>query len=57
MRVQETRTIGYTTYATIIAEENEVLTKENIENKYFYPFGGHIQGMTKDIAHVVWYND
>lgn len=57
MTVKDTRTVGYTTYATVVAEENEVLTKEAIEERFFYPFGGHITGMTKDIAHVVWYND
>lgn len=57
MKVIEMRTVGYTTYATVVAEENEVLTKEAIEERFFYPFGGHITGMTKDIAHIVWYND
>ena len=57
MKVIETRTIRYTTYATIIADEGETLTQEAIEERFFYPFGGVIEGMTKDIAHIVWYND
>ena len=47
----------FTTYATIVAEGDEVLTKEAIEEKYFFPFGGIIIGMTDKIAHVQWYND
>ena len=57
MKVINTRTVRYTTYATIIAEGDEVLTKEAIEEKYFFPFGGHITGMTDKIAHIEWYND
>lgn len=57
MKVIETRTIRYTTYATVIADEGETLTREAIEERFFYPFGGHITGMSKDIAHIEWYND
>ena len=57
MKAIDTRTVRYTTYATIVAEGDEVLTKEAIEERYFNPFGGHITGMTDKIAHVEWYND
>ncbi len=57
MKVTERRTVGYTTYATVVAEDNEVLTAQAIEEKYFFPFGGVIVGMTDKIAHINWYND
>ena len=57
MKVTQSRTAGYSTYATIVAEDDEVLTKEAIEETYFQPFGGNIIGMCDTIAHVVWYND
>ena len=57
MKVIDTRTVRYTTYATIIAEGDEVLTKEAIAEKYFYPFGGYIAGMTDKTANIEWYND
>ena len=57
MKVINTRTVRYTTYATIIAEGDEVLTKEAIAEKYFYPFGGYIAGMTDKTANIEWYND
>lgn len=57
MKVANAHTLGYTVRATVVAEEGEILTKELIEERFFQPFGGYIIGMTKDIAHVVWYND
>ena len=57
MQVKDSRTVGYTVHATIIADEGETLTQEAIEERFFHPFGGHIIGMTKDIAHIVYYND
>ena len=57
MKVRESSTVGYTTRATIVADEGEVLTKEAIEERYFQPFGGVIIGMCDTIAHVHWYND
>lgn len=57
MKVTERRTVGYTVYATVVAEDNEVLTKENIENTFFFPFGGTITGMTDKIAHINYYLD
>ena len=57
MKLTVERTLGYTVYATVEAEENEVLTKEAIEKKYFHPFGGHIIGMTDNIARINYYLD
>ena len=57
MTFQYLHTSGHSVYGTVIADEGEVLTKEKIEEKYFVPFGGHITGMSDDIAHIVYYND
>ena len=57
MKIIRQNTFGYTVNATIQAEEGEILTKELIEERFFQPFGGHIIGMTKEIAHITWYND
>ena len=57
MKVVDTRTVRYTTFATVVADEGETLTREMIEERFFFPFGGHITGMNKDIAHIEWYND
>lgn len=57
MTVRDTRTVGYTTFATVVADEGETLTKEMIEERFFFPFGGYINGMTKEVAHIEWYND
>ena len=57
MKATITNRFRFTTYATIEAEENEVLTEKAIEEKYFFPFGGIIIGMTDKIAHVQWYED
>lgn len=57
MRVLRAHEIGFTTYATIVADEGEKLTEEAIAEKYFTPFGGVIVGFTEDLANVRWYND
>ena len=57
MQVKIIHTIGHTTTARITADEGETLTKEAIEKRFFYPFGGVIQGMTETVANVVWYED
>lgn len=57
MKIIQTENFGYTVRATIQAEQGEILTKENIEERFFQPFGGHIISMTNDIAYIIWYND
>ena len=57
MKATITNRFRFTTYATIVAEGDEVLTEKAIEEKYFFPFGGIIIGMTDKIAHVQWYED
>ena len=57
MKATITNRFRYTTYATIEAEGDEVLTKKAIEEKYFFPFGGIITVITDKIAHVQWYED
>lgn len=57
MRVLRAQEIGFTTYATIVADEGEKLTEEAIAEKYFTPFGGVIVGFTEELANVRWYND
>lgn len=57
MKIIQTETFGYTVRATIQAEQGETLIKENIEERFFQPFGGHIISMAADIAHIIWYND
>lgn len=57
MQVKILYTIGHTTTARITADEGETLTREAIEERFFHPFGGSIQGMTETVANVVWYED
>ena len=57
MKVTKAMTIRFTTYATIEAEENEVLTKSAIEEKFFKRFGGVIIGMTDKVARISIYQD